>query len=186
MNTSAAAGGRIAGIILLSVLLVVMVHALTGSVIKRQEERRIYEDLKSLAPNRSFGFLKNTPGADPVMGYYPALGRSGEAETYIVIAQGKGYSSLLKLYVHCGADGEILAARLFPTREYPGMGKEAENPAYMKKFIGTGAVKPVPLEAGGLSPKDADAVSGASVTFRGVAGALAAAAAFVRNGGTKK
>jgi electron transport complex protein RnfG len=186
VNKSAVAGGKIAAVCILAFLVVVLAHLVTASAIQRRGERETYLALKELAPNKGFGVLKTVRDAAPVLGYYPAWSGMGGPETYIVIVEGVGYGGPLSLLVHCGADGEILAAHLAETREYPGMGKEAEAPAYMKKFTGTGAEKPVPLEAAELSRPDAAAVSGASVTFRGVARALEKASSFVKNGGTRK
>jgi electron transport complex protein RnfG len=186
MNKSAVAGGKIAAVYILAFIVVALAHLITASAIQRRGEQETYRALKDIAPNKSFGGFKNAPGAGPVLGYYPVWGGMGEPETYIVLVEGAGYGGPLSLMVHCKAGGEILAARLAHTQEYPGMGKEAETPAYMRKFTGTGAEKPVPLERAELSQTDAAAVSGASVTFRGVARALERASSFIKNGGTRK
>jgi electron transport complex protein RnfG len=186
MNKHAIAGGRIAGICAAGILFVVLTHLVTASAIERRGERETYRLLKEIAPAKSFSPFKIVEGAPPVLGYYSVLGKAGDKETYILSVEGTGYKGALPLFVHCAADGEILAARLLKTREYPGMGKLAEDPAYMNKFIGTGGEKPVPLTLAQLSPKNADAVSGVSVTFGGVARALEKASAFVKNGGVKK
>jgi electron transport complex protein RnfG len=186
VNKSAIAGGKIAAVCILAFFPVVLTHLITASAIQRRAGRETYRALKELAPEKSFAVLKTVKDSSPVLGYYKAWGRPGEAETYIVLVEGAGYGGPLSLLVHCKAGGEILAVRLSETREYPGMGKDAEAPAYMKKFTGTGAEKPVPLTRAELSPPDAKAVSGASLTFRGVAGALERAAAFVKNGGTRE
>jgi Na+-translocating ferredoxin:NAD+ oxidoreductase RnfG subunit len=185
MNKHAAAGGKIAGVCLACVLIVVLAYMLTRSAIERRTERETYLTLKELAPDKSFGTLKAAE-SDSVSGYYPVWSRPGEAESYILVVRGTGYKGPLSLFVHCKANGEILAVRLLETREYPGMGKLAEAPAYMNKFAGTGGSKPVPLSTGALSRYDAQAVSGATLTFSGIARALERASSFVKNGGVRK
>ncbi|MDR1931413.1 MAG: FMN-binding protein [Spirochaetales bacterium] len=186
MNKHAVAAGKIAGICFAGVLLVVLTHLVTGAAIERRDERDTYRILKDLAPDKGFGVLKPAEGSDTVLGYYPVWGKPGEAESCILVARGRGYGGPLSLFVYCKADGEILAVRLLETREYPGMGKAAEAPAYMNKFKGTGGAKPVPLTLGSLSRADAEAVSGATITFGGIARALERASSFVKNGGIRK
>jgi electron transport complex protein RnfG len=186
VNKSAIAGGKIAAVCILAFFPVVLTHLITASAIQRRAERETYLALNGLAPEKSFGVFKTVNDSSPGLGYYEAWGGHGEAATYILRVEGEGCGGPLSLLVHCKASGEILAARLAETQEYPGMGKEAEAPGYMRKFTGTGAEKPVPLTRGELSPPDAAAVSGASLTFRGVARALERAVAFVKNGGTRK
>jgi electron transport complex protein RnfG len=78
------------------------------------------------------------------------------------------------------ADGEVFSAVLMQNAETPGLGKEAENPGYMEdKFIGTGDDEPVPTTKSDLPPEEAEAVSGSTITFMGIADALAAGSRFV-------
>ncbi|MDR3199947.1 MAG: hypothetical protein LBT68_00690, partial [Spirochaetales bacterium] len=133
MNKHAVAGGKIAGLCLACVLLVVLAHIVTRAAIERRDERETYLMLKELAPNKGYGTLKSAEDSGPVLGYYPVWGRPGEEESYVLIVRGAGYKGPLSLFVYCKADGEILAVRLLETREYPGMGKLAEAPAYMNK-----------------------------------------------------
>jgi electron transport complex protein RnfG len=63
--------------------------------------------------------------------------------------------------------------------ETPGLGKKAENPAYMEKYLGTGASdNPVPVRKSMLKPDEADAITGATITFLGVSKALAEGAVY--------
>ena len=67
--------------------------------------------------------------------------------------------------------------------ETPGLGKEAENPSYMEMFIGHGGEEDVPTGTSDLEPAEADAVSGATLTFLGIARALEAGSDYVASGG---
>jgi electron transport complex protein RnfG len=186
VNKHALAAGKIAGICLACILLVVLARLLTASAIERRGERETYQILEGLAPGRAFGMFRPVEGKHPVLGFYPSWSGPGKAETCIVQVQGNGYGGGFSLLAHCADDGEILGARLLDNREIPGMGKAAQSPEYMDKFVGTGAAKPVPLDPKKLSQKDLAAVSGVSVTYAGIARALEQASAFVKAGGSKK
>ena len=68
----------------------------------------------------------------------------------------------------------------------PGLGKKAENSWYMDKFKGTGADKPVPVKKTMLESADADAVTGATITFTGVSKALEYGSEFAKKLGGQK
>ena len=86
----------------------------------------------------------------------------------------------MELLVSIAADGEIRSVALMDNLETPGLGKEAEKPEYMEKYIGTGSDRPVPLYKQQLTQKQADSISGASITFMGLAQALIAGSDYVK------
>jgi len=54
----------------------------------------------------------------------------------------------------------------------------------MEKFLGSGSSEnPVPVRKDMLKPSDADAITGATITFLGISKALADAAAYARSAG---
>jgi electron transport complex protein RnfG len=96
---------------------------------------------------------------------------------------GSGYGGDLKILARYDRTGEIRAVKLMEDEETPGLGKKAESPAYMDKFIGTGAAgNPVPVRKDMLPTSEADAITGATITFLGVSKALAEGARFARQG----
>jgi Na+-transporting NADH:ubiquinone oxidoreductase subunit NqrC len=186
MSRYVVTGGKIAGVCLACFLFVILTRLATASAIERRDARETFLLITGIAHSRSFGLFQTVEGNDSIPGYYPVWGVPGQPETYIVKARGTGYGGPFSLFVHCKGDGEILAVRLVENREYPGMGKVAETPDYMKKFTGTGTAQSVPLSLNELSRKDAEAVSGVSVTFGGIARAVEQASSFVKNGGIRK
>mgnify|MGYP000487829840 CR=1 FL=1 len=82
------------------------------------------------------------------------------------------------LYAAYRTDGTITNAVLVRNSESPGKPKKAEEPEYMEKFIGTSGLK-VPVIKSMLSPRDSDAVTGASITFMGVSGTLRAGSLYI-------
>ena len=109
-----------------------------------------------------------------VKSFYPMLS-GGKTVGYIFRLNSKGYGGDMALLAAVSTKGEILSAVLMENQETPGLGKEAEKPSYMNKFIGKGADSPVPVKKNELSPEDAATVTGSTVTFTGIGKALLAA-----------
>jgi electron transport complex protein RnfG len=138
-----------------------------------------------------------------IIAYYPVKDK-GKIVAFIVESIGKGYGGELVVLGVYLLTGEIVAAQLMDNKETPGLGKKAEDPEYMNKFLGTGTGdKPVPVTKEMLAgeqtqvkqaprnfwewllgpPQEgqADTVSGATLTFFGVSGALEAGSDFVKD-----
>ena len=97
-----------------------------------------------------------------------------------------GYGGDLIILGNFKTNGEIIDAKLMEDAETPGLGKKAENAEYMNKFKGTGADKPVPVKKTMLESSDADAVTGATITFTGVSKALEYGSEFAKKLGGQK
>ena len=67
--------------------------------------------------------------------------------------------------------------------ETPGLGKKSEESWYMAQFVGFGATAPIPTSKNDLA--DPSLVSGATVTFTGVSGALKNGSEYVKSLGGK-
>lgn len=119
--------------------------------------------------------------SDEVNAAYPLITGSGEAGGYILQLTGTGYGGEMSLLAGFYPGGEVFAAQLMENQETPGLGKKAEDPAYMGKFLGTGGERPVPTGRTELPPAEADAITGATITFLGVARALESGSGFVRD-----
>jgi len=104
--------------------------------------------------------------------YYFPVSDNGKVTNYIMSLKSMGYGGDLIILGNFKTNGEIIDAKLMEDAETPGLGKKAENAAYMTKFHGTGADKPVPVKKTMLDAADADAVTGATITFTGVSKAL--------------
>jgi electron transport complex protein RnfG len=75
----------------------------------------------------------------------------------------------------------VIDARLLANAETPGLGKKAESPSYMEKFQDTGSEQSVPVKKDELEKADADSISGATVTFSGIAKTIAYGSDFVKS-----
>ena len=73
---------------------------------------------------------------------------------------------------------------LWITRKHPGLGKKAEKKEYMNKFRGSGADTPVPVTKD-MVLDSPDSITGATITFTGVANALKEGSDYVKTLGDK-
>ena len=118
--------------------------------------------------------------------YYFPVTDGGKVTNYIMSLKDMGYGGDLVILANFKVNGEIIDAKLMEDAETPGLGKKAENAWYMDKFKGTGADKPVPVKKTMLESADADAVTGATITFTGVSKALAFGSEYAKKLGGQK
>lgn len=104
---------------------------------------------------------------------------------YVLELIGKGYGGDMILLAYYDTNGSVIDAVVVSDSETPGIGKKAALPGYMEKFRGSGGSRPVPQSREQLPKSDSDAVAGATVTFKAVAGALAVGSAFIAEGGLR-
>lgn len=104
--------------------------------------------------------------------------REQELSAYILEVAGSGFGGEMKVFVALTRDGAIRQAVLTQNRESPAQRKKAESEGYMDKFIGRRGMN-IPTVKSMLNTAEADAVSGASVTFMGIAQAIRAASLWV-------
>ena len=178
MNEMVRVGGKLALICAVAAIALGLVNAVTAPAIARVKERQLAEALDAVRGTATAGTEISVESHPVVNGYYP-LTEGGNASGYILRLTGIGYGGDMTLLASVAADGEIRFVALMDNLETPGLGKEAEKPEYMDKFIGTGGARAVPLSKQQLTQAQADAISGASITFMGLAQALKAGADYV-------
>ena len=116
----------------------------------------------------------------PLLAYYPVK-TEDRLIGYILSLEGMGYGGEMSILAGYALDGGIRSVILMDNQETPGLGKKSEEPSYMTKFFGTGSDKPVPVRKKMLDTGEADAITGATITFIGIAKALAGGAEYVKN-----
>ncbi|MBN1837406.1 MAG: FMN-binding protein [Spirochaetales bacterium] len=182
MKTVATTGLKLFAICAVAALALGAVNAITEPRIAEYKVETLRAALAELTPGSETGEPEEVPGNPVVVTRYPVLTDGQEAGALLELV-GTGYGGDMKILARYDASGEIRAVKLMEDEETPGLGKKAENPAYMQKFIGTGtADKPVPVRKEMLPADEADAITGATMTFLGVSKALAEGAEFVRQG----
>lgn len=168
MQTKRYAGAtRLALICGLSAFVLAFVNGFTAPRIEENARLRLQEALQAVTGGIPVGEERIPEDASDVTAVYPV-----QDGGLVLRVTGQGYGGDLDLIAYVDADGNLAGAQLLQSSETPGLGKNAENPDYMIKFIGTGGTSPVPTSTGQLPASEADAVSGATVTFQGVASGL--------------
>ncbi len=178
-------GLRLAVICTVAALVLALVNTVTAPVIEANRAQALQEALERLVGNAAVGERRSVPEeeSDVVEGYYPVDGGSGG---YVLELVGSGYGGDMQILAGFQPDGEVFAATLMQNSETPGLGKEAERAGYMEKFVGHGGDDSVPTRASQLPPEEADSVSGATLTFIGIARALETGSDFVASGGVSQ
>jgi Na+-translocating ferredoxin:NAD+ oxidoreductase subunit G len=181
MNDFLKIGSKLALICAVAALSLGIVNAVTETRIEYRKAQRLQETLAAVSFEGEPGDRIEVDGSKHVSAYYPLVNSAGRTIGYILVLSGEGYGGEMLILAGYTPKGRIRSARLMENDETPGLGKEAERPEYMEMFIDTGADVPVPTRKSRLSPSDADAVTGASITFQGIAGALATGSEFIRS-----
>ncbi len=162
-----------------SALVLALVNSWTAPRIKAYEDAQRLSALQAVSAGKTVGDYAEVKDTPHVLGYYQ-LKPSG----CIVMLSANGYGGEIRLVAAYSSDGRLMAAQILSNSETPGLGKKAEDPAYMEKFIGKGS--DMPLKKTDLTAEDAQAVSGASVTFTGISKALLAGSQFASSLGGGK
>lgn len=161
-----------------SVLLLSIVNLATESQIKKNKEKAEKEAMIFLIPQaKKFSertdFKTIEDNLKNSVYYFKAYDNNSEQIGYIISSQGKGYGGKIKVMVALDNELKILNVKLLDNSETPGLGKKAENDQYMNKFIGTNTEeRPLPLNKNMLSTTEKDSITGATITFNGVVGAI--------------
>lgn len=171
----------LAGTVLLSLALVLVVRAVTaGAILSRTEEAR-QAVMASVAPSDTTAFSQLP--CDPSMADAMYAAWQGEALAgYCVEVTADGFGGPVRLMVGVDAQGSVTGVAVLSHSETPGLGDGVEDPAFLASFSGLSGTVRVGSGANAVS-----AVSGATESSRAVAQgvnqALAAVAAYSAEGG---
>lgn len=162
-----------------------LTNSITEPVIMKMDAENRVKALEAVSAGYVIGEQKEV-SENAYVQYTIDLAENSKLMGYIVGLKTAGYGGQMTLVASYTLQGEILFAQLLSHNETPGLGKKAEEPSYMDKFKGTGGKTPVPTKKTMLSASDAQAVSGSSVTFTGIAKAIAGGSEYVKGlGGVK-
>lgn len=169
-------GGKLAIICACAAIVLGFINALTEPVIAQNKREELERALERVAGDQEIGERSPAEGSGTVQGYYPL-----EEEGYILELRGLGYGGDMQILAGFRRNGSVFSVVLMENQETPGLGKKAEDPGYMEMFIGTGGDEPVPTRKDELPQAQADSISGATITFAGIAKALAEGSDFVQS-----
>ncbi len=177
---------RLAIICAVAALALALVNSITAPKIEENERIALEEALAQVSLDYTVGEGSVVKEDAKIWNKYPLYQGSATSDNlvgYILELKAMGYGGEMKLLGSYTLAGEVLAAELLTNAETPGIGKLAEKDGYMHKFVGTGTTnQPVPVTKGRLTIEEADAISGATITFLGIAKALAYGSAYVQKG----
>lgn len=173
-------GGRLFFICAAAAFALGLVNAVTEPITEERRQRELQEALARLFPDGVAQDAITVEDSKSVAEYYP-VHKDGGLVGYILSLREMGYGGEMTILAGFLLSGEILSAVLMENLETPGLGKKAESAAYMDRFIGTGGARAVPVRKGMLGRDEADAITGASITFMAIGRSLAAGVTFVQD-----
>lgn len=177
-------GSRLGIICAVAAIVLALVNSITAPKIAAYQEQAVQEALRRVSNGYEIG--QQQPSTQEGVNYYYPLLDNEQTVGYVMNLAASGYSGPMNLLASFNTQGEILGVKLLENGETPGLGKEAEKDSYMEKFLGTGDTKSIPLRKSDLDDEDAEEVSGASITFGGIAKALEAGSLFAKElGGSR-
>jgi electron transport complex protein RnfG len=180
MNQFTRTGITLALIAAVAATALAMINAVTAPRIAAYELQVIQQALTEVSGGYTVGDSTTQTQDESVIEQFTLLDEDEQVAGYILQMLGSGYGGEMTIMASYTADGEVIDARLLANAETPGLGKKAEVPSYMEKFIGTGATEPVPVKKDMLDKSDADSISGSTVTFSGVAKTIAFGSSYVK------
>ena len=95
---------------------------------RRLEERRAIEEVLPQVPDD----IEKVQEED--LTFYRAWDAQGNLIAYVLIAEGYGYSSNLKIVVGLKPDGNIMAVRILEQGETPGIGSRITEDDFLSQF----------------------------------------------------
>ncbi len=176
MKTMVKTGITLALIAAVAATALAFVNAVTAPRIAAYDAQVIKNTLAQVASGLTVGEAESAD--DPsVTALYPLTDESGSSAGYILSLTGNGYGGAMTLMASYTEEGKLLDARLLNNSETPGLGKKAEDPAYMEKYVNKDSI---PLKKSELTSEEADSVSGSTITFSGVAKTLQYGSEYVK------
>lgn len=169
-------GAKLGLICAIAALCLGAVNMVTEPRIKEARAAKIKNALEQLSPGGSLG--TQTAVEDPVVKGYYEIKTDGVVSSYILNLKGAGYGGDLIILASYLSDGSLYKSVLMENDETPGLGKEAEKDGYMDMYYGKIKEK-IPSIKSQLESSEADAISGATITFSGIGQALASGSDYV-------
>lgn len=170
----------LAAICAVAAVILAVMNNITEPYITEYENQKVISALEEVSCSMTLGEREEVN--KDYVSYQYRLTKDGKLSGYLLGLVSNGYGGELNIVASFDTDGKVLAAKLVSDSETPGVGKKAENAGYMDKFVGTGTESlPVPTSKGMLSEENANAVSGASITFTGISKALSYGSDYVRS-----
>ncbi len=163
-------------------IVLAFLNGVTKPVIIEYENQKTLNALEAVSNGLTISEDSIEVDDNSFVNYYFSLSQDDELQGYLLNLSAVGYGGTISLVASYDRDGKVLQAKVVSDSETPGLGKKSEEDWYMTKYLN---VDPVPNSKTQLSGDDADAISGASITFTAIGNALLNGSEFVKELGAK-
>lgn len=160
--------------------LLALINSVTAPVIAEAELQAKKQTLGFLAFGNDIG--ETVTAEDASVKEYTALLKDNNVVGYVLEVAGTGYGGEMKLLAAYDVNGKLLGSKMTNSSETPGLGKKAHEDWYMEMFSSKDAI---PQSKNDLPSSEVATISGATITFNGVAKMLNAGSDFVISLGGK-
>lgn len=159
----------------ISALLLAFVNMKTAPLIQINNQKKITDALGTvMATAKDFEAIENIDKYAPVaekydgevQNLYIARSENGDIVGTCGIIETKGYDSGLTTVVGVDTDGKVTEIEIISHNETPGLGANAAKPEFTNRF--SGKEKGIEAVKNGATGNDIDAISGATLTSKGV------------------
>ncbi len=174
-------GGKLALIGAVSAFALALINSVTAPVIEENNAVKLKEALSAVIISGEAGNEITIENDKKIKGYY-TVKEDGKVSGYVLKLTGDGYGGPLNIIASYDVSGKVSKVKLMDNSETAGLGKKAENDQYMKVFENTGTDKKVPLWKSDLSTEKVNEITGASITYYGVAQAVKYGSDLVKSG----
>jgi Na+-translocating ferredoxin:NAD+ oxidoreductase subunit G len=175
-----------------------VVFNITSPEISRKQEADLKAALKEVFPQAD-GFKEITAdlkSTDPKIAFKNVylMKQGGNPVGIAIMAEGPSYSGNAKVLCGIGSDKKVTKVIVMETKDTPGLGANAANPAYYvdktKKITFTGQFSGKDVSDAFEAKKDVQAITASTITSRGIANIVknagdTAVAYLARTGGAK-
>ena len=173
-------GGKLALICAVAAATLALVNAVTEPRIEMLRRARQAEILGPHVLGDAYMGDEEKVAADNVRTLFRVYANADDSKIgYVLELRGNGYAGPMTVLAYYDRAAVIQFAKLMENEETPGIGKIFEDESKLEFMIGAGGDRAIPTRKGDLSGAAADIVSGATVTFQGIAAILKAGSEYV-------
>jgi electron transport complex protein RnfG len=155
-------------------LILGVVHDITLEPIQKTRENLKAEALRGALPGaEEFNAVQKAEDADPLIKDIQEALSDGKVQGHCVTVTPRGYGGTIELMAGITNDGKLKAIRILNHSETPGLGAKSVLPDFHEQFKDSDKITVVKREP--EAPGEIQAISGATITSKGIADGVNAA-----------
>jgi electron transport complex protein RnfG len=163
-------------------IILAFLNSLTQPVIIEYEYQKTLSALEAVSDGLLISEENSLVENNSFVNYYYVLSEDNVKMGYLLNLDAVGYGGKISMVASYNKEGQVMQAKVVSNTETPGLGKKCEESWYMNKYLNKSKI---PNSKTQLNGDDADAISGASITFIAIANALRSGSDFVKSLGGK-